>query len=123
MATMITVCDTCKREGWDSTDMTQTDGEKLAELIELRAKDSPVRTRRTSCLMGCTHACNVAIQGTKKLNYTVGKFEPTAEAADAIVSYAELHSQSASGQVPYREWPQGIKGHFITRHPPMPEDE
>jgi len=25
--------------------------------------------------------------------------------------------------VPYREWPQAIKGHFTTRHPPLTESE
>jgi hypothetical protein len=23
--------------------------------------------------------------------------------------------------VPYRNWPQAIKGHFVTRHPPLPD--
>lgn len=123
MTTWITICDTCKREGWDRGDMSQTDGERLAEHIEQLELKSGVRTRRVSCLMGCTHGCNVAIQATDKLCYTVGKFEPSAEAAEAIVGYAELHAESATGQVPYRQWPAAIKGHFITRHPPVPEEE
>jgi predicted metal-binding protein len=123
MTTWITICDTCKREGWETGDMAQTDGEILAALIEKRAENSSVKTRRVSCLMGCTHGCNVAIQAPGKLAYTVGKFEPESEAADAVVTYAELHAESASGQVPYRQWPQAIKGHFITRHQPLPEDQ
>ncbi len=122
MTTWITICDTCKREGWETGDMVQTDGEQLANLIEARAQNSTVKTRRTSCLMGCTHGCNVTIQGAGKLAYTVGNFTPDATAADAIVTYAELHSESENGQVPYRQWPQDIKGHFITRHQPLPED-
>ncbi len=123
MTTWITTCDTCKRDGWETTAMAQTDGEVLAALIENRAKGSVVKTRRVSCLMGCTHGCNVAIQSSGKLAYTVGKFEPSAQAADAIVKYAELHAESATGQVPYRQWPVAIKGHFITRHPPLPDDQ
>ncbi len=122
MTTWITICDTCKREGWDNTAMQQTDGERLADLIEAQAKGSMVRTRRQSCLMGCTHGCNVAIQGPDKLAYTLGHFVPDTEAAEAIVGYAELHAQSDSGQVPYRQWPQGVKGHFVTRHPPLPKE-
>ena len=121
MTTWITICDTCKRDGWEDSGIEQTDGERLAALIEARANGA-VKTRRTSCLMGCTHGCNVAVQGPGKLAYTLGKFEPCAEAAEAIVGYAELHSQSDSGQVPYRQWPQGVKGHFITRHPPLPRE-
>ncbi len=124
MTTWITTCDTCKREGWESGDMTSTDGERLAILIEAAAAGlSNVRTRRVSCLMGCKGACNVTIQGAGKLNYTIGAFEPDSDAASGIVAYAMAHADSETGQVPYRDWPQAIKGHFVTRHPPLPTDE
>lgn len=124
MTSWITICDTCKREGWELTGMERTDGESLAALIEAAAAAHPdLRTRRTSCLMGCTHGCNVAVQGKGKLNYTLGRFEADAESAAGIVAWAALHAASPSGQVPYREWPQAVKGHFVTRHPPLPEDE
>lgn len=124
MTTWITICDTCKREGWDQGDMAQTDGEKLAILIESAANGLPdVKTRRVSCLMGCKSGCNVAIQGKAKLNYTLGDFVPDADAASGIVAYANAHAQSATGQVPYRDWPQEVKGHFVTRHPPLPDSE
>jgi len=125
MTTTITICDTCKREGWDAETGNRTDGEILADLVEAAtaATDAPVKTRRFSCLMGCDRACNVTIQAEGKLNYTLGQFTPTPEAAKAIVAYAALHAASTSGQVPYRDWPQAIKGHFTTRHPPLPEAE
>lgn len=124
MTTWITICDTCKQEGWETGDMAQTDGEALAVLIEAAATGlKEVKTRRVSCLMGCKKACNVAIQGHGKLNYTMGDFEPTTEAASGIVAYAMAHAGSETGQVPYREWPVAIKGHFVTRHPPLPQDE
>jgi predicted metal-binding protein len=123
MTTWITVCDTCKREGWQEGAMTRTDGETLATLVEAAAQGKPsVATRRVSCLMGCKKGCNVAIQGAGKLAYTLGDFEPSEEAAQGIVDYAIFHAASATGQVPYREWPQAIKGHFVTRHPPLPEE-
>lgn len=123
MPSWITICDTCKRDGWESGDMALTDGERLAALVEVAVQDKgDLRTRRVSCTMGCERACNVTVQGRGKLNYTLGKFEPTPEAAEAIVDWALLHAQSETGQVPYRQWPQGVKGHFVTRHPPLPED-
>lgn len=122
MTTTITICDTCKREDRDET-TGKTDGELLADLIETAASGTPVKTRRFSCLMGCDRACNVTIQGEGKLNYTLGQFTPTTEAAQAIVAYAALHAASTSGQVPYRDWPQAIKGHFTTRHPPLAADK
>ena len=104
--------------------MEQTDGEALATLVEATATGlADVKTRRVSCLMGCKRGCNIAIQANGKLNYTLGEFEATAEAASGIVAYALSHSTSETGQVPYREWPQSVKGHFVTRHPPIPEDQ
>jgi predicted metal-binding protein len=124
MTTWITICDTCKREGWDAEENKITDGERFAELIEAAASEVPnLRTRRVSCLMGCTNACNVTIQNPAKLSYTLGQFEAESEAAEGIVAYATAHAESATGQVPYREWPQAIKGHFVTRHPPVPVDD
>jgi len=118
MTTWITVCDTCKREGW--TEGQPTDGERLAALVEAAAPPT-LRTRRHSCLMGCTHGCNVAVQARGKLAFTIGRFEPTEASASAIVAWAALHAESSTGQVPYRLWPPEVKGHFITRHPPLPE--
>ncbi|MFN3662545.1 DUF1636 family protein [Yoonia sp.] len=124
MTTWITICDTCKREGWDTGPMEQTDGEALAKLIEAAATGlSEVKTRRMSCLMGCKSGCNIVIQGAGKLNYTLGDFAPDADSACGIVTYALTHAQSVTGQVPYRDWPQAVKGHFVTRHPPLPDTE
>lgn len=122
MTTWITICDTCRREDAAPAPDGTTDGERLAALVEAAAAGLPqLRTRRVSCLMGCGHGCNVAIQAAGKLAYTLGRFAPEAEAAEGIVDYAVRHAASASGQVPYRDWPQPVKGHFVTRHPPLPE--
>ncbi len=120
MTSWITVCDTCKRDGWLQG---ETDGEVLAELVEAAADGAnSVRTRRLSCTMGCKRACNVTLQADGKLAYTLGEFEATQESAEAIVEYATKHALSESGQVPYREWPAGVKGHFVTRMAPLPEE-
>lgn len=120
MATWITICDTCKRKDWNPALQPKTDGELLAELIEPRAQLANIKSRRVSCIMGCVRACNVTIQGPNKNNYVLGMFEPTSEDAQSIVDYAKLHKESDSGQVPYRQWPQGIKGHFTSRMTPIP---
>ncbi len=119
MTTWITICDTCKR---DDRTSGETDGARLARLIEQGARGTVLRTRRVSCLMGCDHACNVAIQAPGKLAYTLGRFEVTPEAARGILDYALAHHDSATGQVPFRQWPAAVKGHFITRHPPLEPD-
>lgn len=124
MTTWITVCDTCKHDDWNAETQPQTDGELLAEAVEKAANGAEgVKTRRVSCLMGCSHSCNIAIQAPGKLAYTLGKFDSSEDAAMGIVEYASKHAASDTGQVPFREWPKAIKGHFITRHPPLPDSE
>ena len=79
MTSVITICDTCKRDDWaeraanDGVELT--DGEALATLVEAAAEGvAGVETRRHSCLMGCNHGCNVSLQAAGKLTYTLGKF-------------------------------------------------
>jgi len=120
MPTIITICETCKREDWKEKGLKESDGFELAQLIEKSSvTEEKVITRRHSCLMGCDHGCNVTIQDNKKLSYVLGNFKPTSEDAEAIILYANLHANSTNGQVPYREWPQAIKGHFVARIPPI----
>ena len=125
MTTWITICDTCKRPDLAADPSMRQPGLAFAEMIESAATGSAhVKTRRVSCMMGCKRGCNVAIQAEGKLAYTIGDFVPSTEAAEGIVAYAEAHAGSKTGQVPMRDWPTAIKGHFITRHPPLPtEDE
>lgn len=97
----------------------KTGGEILAEHVERYATDKDVTVKRQSCLMGCERHCNIAIQAEGKLTYVLGKFDPNEISAEAIVEYAERHAESESGQVPYKQWPQGVKGHFVARIPSL----
>ena len=121
MTTTITICDTCKRDDW-AAGSAATDGESLAILVETVAADrTDLAVRRHSCLMGCSGACNVALQAPGKMAYTLGRFAPDLEAARGIVDYAAMHAAQPTGVVPFRDWPAAVKGHFVTRHPPLPE--
>jgi len=123
MTTWITICDTCKRPDWDAASGQPTDGERLADLVEASVSNPDVRTRRVSCTMGCERACNIIVQSAGKIGYSLGKFEATETDAQAIAQYAGQHAASETGQVPFREWPQGVKGHFVSRHTPLPADD
>ncbi len=116
--TTIFVCDTCRFTVDEKTDSEgRTGGEILAGLIEDAAADASIDVRRQSCLMGCERHCNTAIAAPGKLTYVLGQFDPTADAAAAVVEYAALHAKSETGQVPFKQWPQGVKGHFVARVP------
>ena len=80
MPTIITICETCKREGWADRNVSETDGLKFAKMIEqISTNDRIVSTRRHSCLMGCKNGCNVIIQDNEKLSYALGNFAPDEE--------------------------------------------
>ena len=116
MVTTITVCDTCKRADFDPEAGQEPHGARLAALVEKAATGQDgVAVRRTSCLMGCDFACNVSVQAEGKIAYAIGMFEPDEAVAEAIVTWASLHRESETGQVPYKTWPAEIKGHFRAR--------
>lgn len=115
--TEIIVCDTCDYSVDEKIHNGKTGGEMLAEHVEALAGERNLTVRRVSCTMGCERHCNVSILAPGKLTYVLGKFDPDQEAAEAIVEYAERHRESETGQVPFKQWPQGVKGHFVARIP------
>lgn len=117
--TTIIVCDTCDYSLLKKLHDGKTGGEILAEHVERIVTDTAITVRRQSCLMGCERHCNIAIQGDGKLTYVLGRFDPTADSAEAVVEYAQRHAESESGQVPFKQWPQGVKGHFVARIPAL----
>lgn len=118
--TTITVCTTCRQPALRDDKTRAPCGEAMLEEVSAAAASVPgVSVRGTACLMGCEHGCNVAISAAGKLTYVLGAFAPGGEAAEALVEYAAKHAASASGTVPFREWPQGVKGHFTARVPPL----
>lgn len=116
---LITICDTCGFSAEEKLRDGATGGETFAALVEAAAAGEPrVAVRRHSCLMGCDHPCNAAVSAEGKTSYVLGRFAAdSAEAAEALVAYAAEHSDSETGVVPFKRWPQGVKGRFIARLP------
>ncbi|MBY8976119.1 DUF1636 domain-containing protein [Rhodobacteraceae bacterium NNCM2] len=121
MTTTIIVCDTCKYAAEEKLGPDgRPGGEMLAEHVERLAEGvEGIEVRRQSCLMGCERHCNTAIGAPGKLTYVLGKFLPEGASAEAVVEYATLHRDSETGQVPFKQWPQGVKGHFVARIPSL----
>jgi predicted metal-binding protein len=118
--TTITICTTCRQPALrDDKERTPCGEAMLQAVTEAAADVAAVRVRPVACLMGCEHGYNIAISDDAKLTYVLGRFVPGAEAAQAIVDYAAKHAESPTGVVPFREWPQGVKGHFVARVPPL----
>ena len=118
----VVACNTCRFSADARDDAADVRGG--ARLVEaLRAVQAEpgydgVAVQEMPCLFACQDFCTVHLRAPGKVGYVLGRFEPSAEAARAILDYALLYAESDVGQVPYRSWPAGVKGHFITRTPP-----
>ena len=89
----------------------------MESLITERGR-SDVLIERQSCLWSCTRHCNVLIRDSERYRYLAGVFAPGREAAAGILAWFDLHGTSETGEVPFRTWPQTMRGHFIARIPP-----
>ena len=120
----IVACNTCRHsaEACDDIDGVRG-GVRLAEALRAVQATDPryvgIAIEEMPCLFACTEHCTVHLRAPDKVSYVMGRFAPDEGAAVAILDYAVHYAESAHGSVPYRHWPQGVKGHFITRAPPV----
>ena len=116
-------CSTCRRDADRRTDDAGlSGGALLAEALRHEQAADPrfadIAVQDMPCLFACGDFCTVHLRAPGKIGYVLGRFTPDAEAARAILEYAAYYADSEIGQVPYRDWPEGVKGHFLTRTPP-----
>ena len=71
------------------------------------------------CLWNCTRPCSVVMQDTERFSYVTGGNAPTRAQADAVIAWFDAHGQTETGEVPFRQWPDAMRGHFIARIPPV----
>ena len=114
----IVVCTTCRyaadaQRGPDG----RTGGEILLGLLRDRANG--IRIADQACLWGCGRPCNVAFRDSARFSYFAGGFAPTEQSADAILAWFALHGETPDGQVPFRSWPDAMRGRFVARIPPV----
>ncbi len=120
----LVVCNTCRFSAEEREDPEGVrGGARLIAALRAR-KDGDARLddlaiEEMPCLFNCTQHCSIHVRSPGKIGYVLGRFEPTAEAAQAILDYAVAYIASDEGVVPYRQWPEGVKGHFIVRVPPV----
>lgn len=117
--TAVVVCNTCRLSAEErETPDGVRGGALLATALRAAADGTGVAIQEMPCLFNCSQHCSIHLRAPGKIGYVLGRFEPTAEAAQAIVDYAVAYAASDEGVVPYRQWPEGVKGHFIVRVPP-----
>jgi predicted metal-binding protein len=121
--TTLYVCETCRHSDTAQEDeQGRRGGVVLAEQIERRLdpeRDAGLEVRRIRCLMACSRHCVVHLRAAGKMGYVIGDMPPAATSADTLLDYARQYQRSETGVVAYSSWPEGIKGHFIARVPPL----
>ncbi|CAM3110639.1 DUF1636 domain-containing protein [Brevundimonas diminuta] len=115
----LVVCSTCRLSTNEPVDADGVSGGRLLlQAVATAARGAPeLRVEEQACLWACRSHCTVYLAQGGKPGYLAGTFTPTAEAAEAIVDFARRYVASPDGAVPYRDWPEGMKGHFIARLP------
>jgi predicted metal-binding protein len=119
----VVACNTCRHSAASREDAAGMRGgpQLVAALHAARAADpryAGIAVQEMPCLFACTEHCTVHLRAPGKVGYVLGRFTPDGQAATAILDYAVEYAASEHGRVPFKLWPQGVKGHFITRTPP-----
>ena len=119
----LVICSTCKfsTESKFAPD-GRTGGEHLisamdAVLAEQGRSDVQVQTQ--ICLWNCSRPCSVVMRDDERFSYVTGGNAPTKAQAEAILEWFDAHSKTETGEVPFKLWPQAMRGHFIARMPPV----
>jgi predicted metal-binding protein len=121
--TSVVACNTCRHsaEAREDGDGARGGARLAAALRALQASDpayAAVAIEEMPCLFACGDFCTVHLRAPGKVGYVLGRFTPDDDAARAILDYAARYAATETGQVPFKEWPAGVKGHFLTRTPP-----
>ncbi|GLT02543.1 hypothetical protein GCM10007897_39590 [Sphingobium jiangsuense] len=119
----VVACSTCRHSAEARDDAEgMRGGARLAEALRTVRETDPryaaIAVQEMPCLFACKDFCTVHLRAPGKVSYVLGRFTPDEEAARAILDYAAHYTASKFGRVPFSDWPEGVKGHFITRSPP-----
>jgi predicted metal-binding protein len=118
----IVACSTC---GGASCEVDgRSRGEQLIERLRRQVAergDTGVDVASVRCLWACKKSCAVMLRSPTRSGYVIVELEPSDTSARALLDYAALYLQSADGGVPYKTWPDALKGHFHCRIPKFSE--
>jgi predicted metal-binding protein len=119
----LVLCSTCKfPDGRKLDDEGRTGGQTLIAALRVVLAEAgrvDVDVVEQACLWNCTQSCSVAIRDSERFSYITGRHAATREQAVAILQWFDLHGATAKGEVPFRQWPDAMRGHFVARLPPV----
>lgn len=116
----ILICSTCK---FSADEKTAPDGRTGGEVLSghmreaIAARGLALGVTGQACLWNCKRHCSVVLRDDARFSYVTGDHEPTRAQAEAILDWFHLHGETQTGEVPFRLWPDRMRGHFIVRLP------
>ena len=123
----LVLCTTCK---FSADSKFAPDGRTGGEILIAALRKvlnqqgrNDVTLEMQACLWNCTRPCSVVIQDDARFSYVTGGNTPNEEQAEAILQWFDAHGETDDGQVPFKLWPQKMRGHFIARIPPQNSGE
>jgi predicted metal-binding protein len=114
----IVACETCGGAQREADGRSR--GEHLIEQLqrELAARgDVGVDCTSVRCLWACKRSCAVMLRSAGRAGYVIVDLPPDEVSARALLDYTGLYLQTEDGAVPFKAWPQALKGHFHCRLP------
>jgi predicted metal-binding protein len=113
-------CETCGSA--DRAVHGNTGGERLIAALRsalAERRDSPVTLASVRCLWACKRSCAVHLRSAGRAGYVLCDLAPSESSAHALLDYAAMYGESSDGAVPFRRWPDALRGHFLCRTPPL----
>ena len=118
----IVMCSTCRHSSAEKLGPDgRTGGETLINHMRgaIAARSGGVTLQTQICLWNCKRHCSVILRDEARFTYFTGDHEPTREQAEAILDWFVAHGETETGEVPFKLWPDRMRGHFIARIPPV----
>lgn len=123
----IIVCETCRFPDGEREKDGRSGGQAMADTLRAQIEATPslggtkVSTQR--CLMACKRACTLHLRTAGRMGYVLGDLHPDQQTAIDLTAYFAAYLATDDGVVPFREWPDVVKGRFVARVPPLPRPE
>jgi predicted metal-binding protein len=119
----IVFCTTCRysaqeKLGPDGVSGGETLARHMEDLLQAKSRRD-IGIARQACLWNCTRHCSVVLRDDRRFTYFTGNHAPTRTQAEAILDWFDRHGETPTGEVPFRQWPDAMRGHFIARIPPV----
>jgi predicted metal-binding protein len=99
-------CSTCGSSERDASGRTR--GEQLLAQLKSAAGAHPAAVTLAS------------LRAPGRVSYVLGDLDETEQTARGLLDFARLYGQSSDGAVPFKQWPDAVRGHFVCRLPGLP---